>query len=86
MDVHDVGTYFPGGEPRLLLPGMILTIEPGLYVRADDDCAPEFRGMGIRIEDDILVTETGHEVLTAALPKQPQELEALAGTGVTIAL
>jgi Xaa-Pro aminopeptidase len=86
MDVHDVGSYFPGGEPRLLLPGMVLTIEPGLYIRTDDDCPPEYRGLGIRIEDDILITEAGHEVLTAELPKQAQELEALAGTGATISL
>ena len=87
MDVHDAGTYFPGGQPRQLLPGMVLTIEPGLYVRPDDpDCPPDFRGIGIRIEDDVLITDSGHEVLTSALPKQPGEIEALAGTGITFVL
>jgi len=86
MDVHDAGTYFPGGEPRQLLPGMVITIEPGLYIRQDDDCRAEFRGLGIRIEDDVLITESGAEVLTADLPKQPQEVEALAGTGITFVL
>jgi Xaa-Pro aminopeptidase len=83
MDVHDAGTYFPGNQPRQLLPGMVLTVEPGLYVRADDDCAAEFRGLGIRIEDDVLITESGCEVLTADLPKQAAEVEALCGTGMT---
>ena len=86
MDVHDAGTYFLAGEPRQLLPGMVLTVEPGLYVRQDDSCPEEYRGIGIRIEDDILVTETDPEVLTAALPKQPEEVEALAGTGITFVL
>ena len=86
MDVHDAGTYFPGGEPRQLLPGMVLTVEPGLYVSATDDCPEEFRGIGIRIEDDVLITESGNEVLTAALPKQPAEVEALSGAGLTISL
>jgi Xaa-Pro aminopeptidase len=58
---------------------MVLTIEPGLYVAEDaDGVSPEYRGLGIRIEDDILVTETGHENLTAAVPKSVTDLEALA--------
>ncbi len=79
LDVHDVGTYhLPDGRSRPLEPGMVLTVEPGLYVAAGDERAPErFRGLGIRIEDDVLVTPGGHEVLTAAIPKQPAELEAL---------
>ena len=78
MDVHDVGRYRKGGESRRLEPGMVLTVEPGLYIGADDDTVPnEMRGIGIRIEDDILVTPGGHEVLTAAAPKQIAEIEAL---------
>jgi Xaa-Pro aminopeptidase len=57
---------------------MVLTIEPGIYVAEDDETAPkEMRGVGIRIEDDVLVTATGHELLTAALPRKPDEIEAL---------
>ncbi len=76
MDVHDVGAYFVNREARPLAPGMVLTIEPGLYVAADDEQAPpELRGIGIRIEDDILITEDGHEDLTAAIPKQIDDVE-----------
>lgn len=78
MDVHDVGQYKLGGEWRPLEPGMVMTIEPGLYVAPDDDSvAPEWRGIGIRIEDDVLVTEQGPDVLTAAVPKTIADIEAL---------
>jgi Xaa-Pro aminopeptidase len=78
MDVHDVGDYFVDGKPRPLVPGMVLTVEPGLYVAADDADAPaELRGVGIRIEDDVLVTAEGHENLTAAVPKTVDEVEAV---------
>ena len=77
LDVHDVGAYRVDGEPRRLEPGMVFTVEPGLYVAADDAGAPEaLRGIGVRIEDDVLVTEAGGEVLTAAIPKAPAEVEA----------
>ncbi len=77
LDVHDVGAYRSGGEPRRLEPGMVFTVEPGLYVSSDDEAAPErLRGIGIRIEDDVLVTAAGGEVLTAAIPKAPDEVEA----------
>ena len=80
LDVHDVGWYHRRGEARRLEPGMVITVEPGLYVRADDAEAPaELRGMGVRIEDDVLVTATGHEVLTAAIPKHADAIEATAG-------
>jgi Xaa-Pro aminopeptidase len=70
VDVHDAGDYGRNGEVRALAPGMVLTVEPGLYVPIDDASAPEaLRGIGIRIEDDVLVTADGHEVLTAACPK-----------------
>jgi Xaa-Pro aminopeptidase len=78
MDVHDVGLYRVGGKSRTLEPGMVLTVEPGIYIAPDDAEAPEeFRGIGIRIEDDILVTSGGHEVMTAAVPKSVAEVEAL---------
>ena len=77
-DVHDVGRYAEGGAPRPLEPGMVLTVEPGLYIPAEaDDVPAPFRGVGIRIEDDVLVTEDGREVLSAAAPKQVDEVEAL---------
>ena len=77
-DVHDVGCYKVGETPRPLAPGMVFTVEPGCYVPADaDDLPAEFRGIGIRIEDDVHVTPTGIEVLSAAAPKQIEELEAL---------
>ena len=78
LDVHDVGDYRIDGESRLLEPGMVLTVEPGLYVAPDDrSVAERWRGIGIRIEDDVAVTRDGHEVLTAAMPKDPVEIEAL---------
>jgi Xaa-Pro aminopeptidase len=77
LDVHDVGSYTAGGKPRPLEPGMVFTIEPGLYVARDDESAPEqFRGIGIRIEDDILVTPSGHESLTRAIPRTVADVEA----------
>ena len=78
MDVHDVGIYRQGAQSRVLEPGMVLTVEPGIYIAPDDEDAPEsFRGVGIRIEDDVLVTPEGHEVITAATPKKVSDVEAL---------
>ncbi len=77
MDVHDVGKYRLNGQPRALEPGMVLTVEPGLYFTASAP-SERFRGIGVRIEDDVLVTDTGHEVLSAAVPKDPAEIEQLA--------
>lgn len=78
MDVHDVGAYRTRGKWRPLAAGMVLTVEPGLYIAPDcEEVDPVWRGMGIRIEDDVLVTERGCEVLTAALPKTVAEIEAL---------
>jgi Xaa-Pro aminopeptidase len=78
MDVHDVGDYKINNEWRALEQGMVLTIEPGLYIPKDCLTVDEkWRGIGIRIEDDILVTETGYEVLTQAAPKTIIEIEAL---------
>jgi Xaa-Pro aminopeptidase len=77
MDVHDVGSYKVDGKWRRLEPGMVLTVEPGLYVAPDAGAPAQYRGIGIRIEDDVLVTEDGHEVLSRAAPKAIDEIEAL---------
>jgi Xaa-Pro aminopeptidase len=77
MDVHDVGFYSEDGAARPLRPGMVLTIEPGLYVAGDAKVPPQYRGLGVRIEDDVMVTETGHENLTAATPKSVADVERL---------
>jgi Xaa-Pro aminopeptidase len=78
IDVHDTGRRAEEGESTLLRPGMVLTIEPGLYVASDDEEAPErFRGMGIRIEDDILIGEEGPINLTEEIPKTVEEIEEL---------
>ncbi len=79
LDVHDVGRYtLHTGDARELAPGMVITIEPGLYVPPGDTKAPKrFRGLGIRIEDDVLVTKKGNENLTAAIPKTIDDIEAL---------
>lgn len=80
MDVHDVGAYYVGGEARPLEPGFVLTIEPGIYVGVREDVDAKWRGIGIRIEDDVHVTADGPEVLSAALPVEAAEIEAeLAG-------
>jgi Xaa-Pro aminopeptidase len=77
MDVHDAGEYKRAGGWRKLEPGMTLTVEPGLYIRAADDVPEPLRDIGVRIEDDVLVTEAGCEVLTAEAPKATAEIEAL---------
>ncbi len=80
MDVHDVGLHHLGGEPRKLESGMCFTIEPGLYIPANDMSAPaELRGIGIRIEDNIVITPQGCDVLTSGAPKEVNDLEALIG-------
>jgi Xaa-Pro aminopeptidase len=78
MDVHDAGLYFIRGEARPLEAGMCFTVEPGLYIPADDKSAPaELRGIGVRIEDNIVVTPSGCEILTADVPKEIAEIENL---------
>jgi Xaa-Pro aminopeptidase len=80
MDVHDVGDYKVGGEWRVLEPGMVLTVEPGIYIPAGSrGVAKKWWNIGIRIEDDVLVTQDGHEVLSDDAPKHVSEIEALMG-------
>jgi Xaa-Pro aminopeptidase len=77
LDVHDCGSYSTAGEPRKLEPGMVFTVEPGIYIARDDEQAPEaLRGIGVRIEDDVVVTPDGCENLTGAIPKRPDEVAA----------
>lgn len=83
MDVHDAGLYYKKGEPRPIEANMVFTVEPGLYIPMDDDVAPKkFRGIGVRIEDNIRVTPTGSENLTAKCPKEVQDLEKIVGSGL----
>lgn len=78
LDVHDVGEYRIDGASRLLEPGMVFTIEPGVYIPPDDtSVAAQWRGIGIRIEDDVLITREGHRVLTAALERSAEDVEGL---------
>ena len=81
LDVHDAGRYFIDQRPRIpgrSLPEWCLTVEPGIYIPPDDKSAPsKYRGIGIRIEDDVLVTENGNVNLTSKVPKDPDEIEAM---------
>lgn len=78
LDVHDAGAYHLDGRPRPLEPGMVITVEPGIYVAEDSEGVPdEYRGAGVRIEDDVLVTAEGPRVLTDKAPKEVEEIEAL---------
>jgi len=81
MDVHDVGDYKIDEQWRVLAPGMVMTVEPGIYIPASDDIAEEWWNIGVRIEDDVLITETGPEILTADLPKTVAEIEAFMNEG-----
>jgi Xaa-Pro aminopeptidase len=78
LDVHDVGDYRVDGEDRELEPGMVVTVEPGIYIAADaKGVAAKWRGIGIHIEDDVVVTKGDPEVITTAVPNDPDEIEAL---------
>ena len=86
MDVHDVGDYKVGGEWRVLEPGMAMTVEPGIYIAADNqDVAKKWRGIGVRIEDDVVVTRHGCEILTSGVPKSVAEIEALMAVSAEVA-
>ncbi len=87
MDVHDVGRYKMQDGWRKLEPGMVFTVEPGLYIAAGTPEVPEeFFNIGIRIEDDVVVTETGYEVLTAKVPKEAREIEAVMKESAMVAV
>jgi Xaa-Pro aminopeptidase len=78
MDVHDVGDYKIGDQWRVLEPGMVMTVEPGIYIPAGTKgVAKRWWNIGIRIEDDVAVTREGNEVLTAGLAKTPDQIEKL---------
>ena len=78
IDVHDVGIYYYGKESRALEPGVVMTVEPGIYVSPDTKDIPEqYLGIGVRIEDDVLCTSNGPRVLTTKVPKEADEIEAL---------
>jgi len=81
LDVHDAGEYKRGGQWRQLAPGMALTVEPGLYIRAAEDVPEPLRDIGVRIEDDVVVTDAGCEVITAEAPKRVDDIEALMRDG-----
>jgi Xaa-Pro aminopeptidase len=77
LDVHDAGDYKSGGAWKPLVPGMVLTVEPGCYVRAAEEVPERYWNIGVRIEDDALVTASGCEILTGGVPKRADEIEAL---------
>ena len=77
IDVHDAGDYMEDGDFMKFKPGMVTTVEPGIYISSSSDVEDKWKGIGIRIEDDILVTAEGNENLTAFVPSNPQEIEAL---------
>ena len=81
MDVHDAGDYKRDGQWREFMPGMVLTVEPGCYIRPADDVPNTLANIGVRIEDDVLVTESGCEVLTTGAPKTVSEIESLIQSG-----
>jgi Xaa-Pro aminopeptidase len=76
MDVHDAGLYQLKGESQKLVPGMVLTVEPGAYIRRSDNVPESFWDIGIRIEDDVVVTASGAENLTSGAPKTVADVEA----------
>jgi Xaa-Pro aminopeptidase len=81
MDVHDVGDYKVDAEWRALEPGMVITVEPGLYIPGDQAEVPErYRNIGIRIEDDVVITAEGNQVLSADAPKTVADIEAWMST------
>ncbi|WP_370980414.1 Xaa-Pro aminopeptidase [Agaribacterium sp. ZY112] len=81
LDVHDVGDYKVHGQWRVLEPGMVMTVEPGIYISPDNEAVEaRWRGIGVRIEDDVVICKDGYRVLTSAVPKQVEEIEALMAT------
>ena len=81
LDVHDVGDYLLDGQPRPVADGMVITVEPGVYIPVEDDIPEPYRGIGIRIEDNIVITGEGYQMLTGDVPKTIAEIEALMAEG-----
>jgi Xaa-Pro aminopeptidase len=81
LDVHDVGKYKIADQERPLLPGMVLTVEPGIYISKKANVADKWKGIGIRIEDNIVITADGYENLTEDVPKSIKDIEALIFSG-----
>jgi Xaa-Pro aminopeptidase len=79
LDTHDVGEYRRGKEWRKLEPGIVTTVEPGLYIRPAENVDSKWWNIGVRIEDNVLITATGNEILSADVPKTVKEIEALVG-------
>jgi len=78
IDVHDVGVYYYEKQSRALEPGVVMTVEPGLYIAPETKDIPEqYLGIGVRIEDDVLITETGYKLLSERLPRDPAEIEKI---------
>ena len=77
LDVHDAGDYMEDGEFMKFKPGMVTTIEPGIYIPSSSNVEDKWKGIGVRIEDDILVTSEGNENLTSSVPSNPKEIEEL---------
>ena len=77
LDVHDAGDYMEGDEFMSYKPGMVTTIEPGIYISSSADVDDKWKGIGVRIEDDILVTNDGNVNLTQKVPSDPDDIEAL---------
>ncbi len=77
LDVHDAGEYKINRQPRRFVAGMVITVEPGIYIRKDAKIDPIYWNIGVRIEDDVLVTENGNSVLSGELPKEINEIEKL---------
>ena len=81
LDVHDAGVYKDGENSVILQEGMVFTVEPGLYFGSQTEDAPEYlKGIGIRIEDDVVVTADGHRVMSSAVPKEPDDIESIVGS------
>ena len=81
LDVHDVGNYKTNGEDRPLKPGMVITVEPGIYISQDSHVPTQYKGIGVRIEDDVVITASGVDILTADVPKDIVDIETLMATG-----
>jgi Xaa-Pro aminopeptidase len=84
LDVHDVGIYKRQDHDLPLRPGVVITVEPGIYISEQSDAPAKYRGIGIRIEDDIVITDSGHEILTASVPKDISAIEELMRSAITI--